>query len=563
MKLLLTAILFLALITTSLVPDPIQLGAKFDYNQLPDADLRQFAEEAWSEGREESAILLLDYIIEQGMPDAPSALSQQNEWLETIAARKSALGKLQAVGWGALSGKVDSMEAFTGAALTDLIVIGDIRDLFVELVLEDDTDELIVLLSTVGIVTTVFPPGEGVVIFLKAAKKSNALSGPLVAQLKRVLEIAKTSGGSTIAAANLKEIFVAFDALFSQCKSWAEATTLLKAARSLDEVKLLAKIAKSSKDGDGARRLAQMIQIAAKGGTKPVGDTLSYIQKHGEKGMDTIYEALRKGPKGLQFLAKHPTLSSRTLKNAKKGHIWAVNDITDFYHAAVIKHGILVVWAKRTLTAILWALLILLWVPRNLLGLFQKRGNAKGKGEAGRDFRPFGNQIAAAIGIILIVLTVYGLSDATISSEASAETFADSPRGGTINMPASVSSGASLGSTLSVGFLCLALLTQILIGVAGRSKIIEAKNDSAPSPLKRLQLLENRDVWLDLPLFAGLGFTVFAFILISLDAEMSRVLAYSSTVFGILSSVLLRLLVYQPARDELIRNCDFTESSEA
>lgn len=66
MKLLLTSILIIAMLTSAIIPDPIQLGATFDYNQLPDADLRLYAEEAWEEGREESAILLLDYIVDQG-----------------------------------------------------------------------------------------------------------------------------------------------------------------------------------------------------------------------------------------------------------------------------------------------------------------------------------------------------------------------------------------------------------------------------------------------------------------------------------------------------------------
>ena len=85
-----------------------------------------------------------------------------------------------------------------------------------------------------------------------------------------------------------------------------------------------------------------------------------------------------------------------------------------------------------------------------------------------------------------------------------------------------------------------------------RSKIRSVEDDEAAEPSMRLRRLDNLDVFLDLPLFTGLALTVVAFILITLDAGMSRHFAYTSTVVGILSSVSLRIRYLFPLKERLI-----------
>lgn len=105
---------------------------------------------------------------------------------------------------------------------------------------------------------------------------------------------------------------------------------------------------------------------------------------------------------------------------------------------------------------------------------------------------------------------------------------------------------------LSILFVVGAILAQLMVGFAARKRILKAKNEDG-SPERRLRLLENQDAWLDLPLFIGLGGTILAFIFISLDAGVSRILAYSSTAAGIIVAVTLRMYFFQPAREALIR----------
>ncbi len=561
MKLLITSLLIIAMITTAIIPDPIQLGAKFDYDQLPDADLRDFAEDAWEEGREESAILLLDYIVEQDMEDAPAARAQRDEWLVALAARDTALGRLKAFGWGALTGEVTSGAGMAGATVADFFVYGDVRDLVNQIVFEDDKDELIILLSAAGVATTAFPPADPAVSALKLARKSSALSEPLVLQLKKLIRVAQTSGASSASVMKLREVFAAVFELAKNTKSWATFSTLLKQARDLDQIKLLARIAGNSQDG--AKQLAQLMTVAAKGGQKHAEDAISYLKVHGQRGMDAMYAALRKGPDGLKFIAKNPTLSARALKNARKLQVYGVDELTDWYHAMVYRFGDWVVWAKRAITGLLLAMVGMLWMPRQFFRRrFWKRSNeSTDSGDAGAGL-VWANRISGVVGVVLLVMVTYVVFDlSTVPAEGAGPYIASMPG----------SSGGSLGGSelpepsnlmLSVLFIGLVILLQFAVWFAARSRILRVSEEEE-SNANRMKLLDNQDTWLDLPLFVGLAGTILAFILISIDAGMSRMLAYLSTVLGILASVLLRLRYYQPTRERLIRGSKKGEEAEA
>lgn len=561
MKLLITAILFVALTTAAIIPDPPQLGAEFDYNGLPDFDLRAYAEEAWAEGREDTALVLLDYIIESNLPDATAAKGQRDEWLAELAKRDSAIGKLMAVGWGAISGEVDSPESMAGSTVADFFIYGDARDAFKELFLEENTDEFIFLLSVAGLATTAFPPADPAVSCLKTARKIGSISEPLVQQLTKIFKAARESK-NTMAIEQLKEAFTVVFELLKNSKTWATFSTLLTQARNLDEVKLFAKIAGHTRDG--AKRLSQLFAVSLKQGAQQAEATVKYLQTQGQRGMDAMYGALRKGPDGLKFIAKNPTLTSRALKGGRKMQVWGVNELTDWYHSLIYKFGHGVVWAKRAFVGLLLASIVMLWLPaawlRRLFGVTSVNGTGKA-----RKVPEFANRLAAVSGIVLIVMAVYvvmdsqavtGSGDVTVLASGGGVQSSDGNSGGTAD-PASPTS-----MMLSILFIGIIVVAQVMIGFEARRRIVKASSE-AESSAHRLRLLESQDTWLDLPLFVGLAGTILAFIFISLDAGISRMLAYSSTIVGILVAVIIRLAVYQPAREILIRKSTAKESQES
>jgi hypothetical protein len=68
----------------------------------------------------------------------------------------------------------------------------------------------------------------------------------------------------------------------------------------------------------------------------------------------------------------------------------------------------------------------------------------------------------------------------------------------------------------------------------------------------KLKKLENADIFLDLPLYAGLFGTVASFIIMTVNPQASRLIAYSSTIIGIIISVALRTILLFPYRQQLL-----------
>jgi len=125
--------------------------------------------------------------------------------------------------------------------------------------------------------------------------------------------------------------------------------------------------------------------------------------------------------------------------------------------------------------------------------------------------------------------------------------------------PGAMATGAAVethsadSAFLSGTMVLLSLAIHAAVWFYVRGKIRQVEDDESPAEF-RLRRLDNLDVFLDLPLFTGLALTVIAFILITLDAGMSRHFAYTATVVGILSAVSLRIRYLYPLKERLIRS---------
>ena len=95
------------------------------------------------------------------------------------------------------------------------------------------------------------------------------------------------------------------------------------------------------------------------------------------------------------------------------------------------------------------------------------------------------------------------------------------------------------------------------ITAAGVFSGLRHSKESIPVRLKKL---ENADLFLDLPLYFGLLGTVASFIVMSFNPNISRLIAYSSTLVGIIFSVILRLTLQYPLKQALI--CAAAELNE-
>jgi hypothetical protein len=78
-----------------------------------------------------------------------------------------------------MTGQGQSLERLLGAVTADFFLIGDVRDLIIQStkqLIDGDSDELILLLSAAGVVTTLAPEIDWAPSLLKAARKAGALS---------------------------------------------------------------------------------------------------------------------------------------------------------------------------------------------------------------------------------------------------------------------------------------------------------------------------------------------------------------------------------------------------
>ena len=82
--------------------------------------------------------------------------------------------------------------------------------------------------------------------------------------------------------------------------------------------------------------------------------------------------------------------------------------------------------------------------------------------------------------------------------------------------------------------------------------VMNSISNSSDSVKLKLKSMENADVFFDIPLYFGLFGTVSAFLVMTFSPQSSRLIAYSSTLIGILSSLFLRVALQYPLRKRLM-----------
>ena len=104
---------------------------------------------------------------------------------------------------------------------------------------------------------------------------------------------------------------------------------------------------------------------------------------------------------------------------------------------------------------------------------------------------------------------------------------------------------------LSLFILIFILILQAFAFVAAADVFFGLKRSKEAISV-RLKKLDNADLFLDLPLYFGLLGTVASFIVMSFNPNISRLIAYSSTLVGIIFSVILRITLQYPLKQTLI-----------
>ncbi len=98
-------------------------------------------------------------------------------------------------------------------------------------------------------------------------------------------------------------------------------------------------------------------------------------------------------------------------------------------------------------------------------------------------------------------------------------------------------------------FVAITALQVLAFGIG--YAVVNAIRKSDESPALKLVRLEGSEIFFDVPLYVGLFGTILAFLVMSYSPQSSRLIAYSSTLIGIIFSLVLRISLHYPLRQKL------------
>lgn len=215
------------------------------------------------------------------------------------------------MGRGFATGDVDGADSLAGAALSDLLLYGDLRDIVKETAINDKADPFVLALASAGAATTLFPPATA------RCRSQNRQTRGLARRPARKLDPARDQIGVKISAGESrrrveKEPRADFGAL-EKNKDVDGFSAVLKSADSPEDIsKICALLGKSP---DNAAKLEQILFISGKSAKR----SFDFIVENSQRGMDFLYSAMRKGPRAAEFAARHPSFAARAAKTPTRG----------------------------------------------------------------------------------------------------------------------------------------------------------------------------------------------------------------------------------------------------
>lgn len=126
-----------------------------------------------------------------------------------------------------------------------------------------------------------------------------------------------------------------------------------------------------------------------------------------------------------------------------------------------------------------------------------------------------------------------------------------SPALGPVSPGNGLAADAEVAGRVSLYIFTMIIVLQLVVFFLALS-VFRFIKKSGDALLVKLDKLENADIFLDLPLYVGLFGTVSSFIVMTFNPQISRLIAYSSTLIGIIFSVFLRTIILFPMRQRML-----------
>ncbi|MBU0715264.1 MAG: hypothetical protein KJ964_07905 [Verrucomicrobia bacterium] len=535
LQIVLIVVTTLVLIAVLQLPDRARDISGADFTALPESDLRTLAEANWEAGRRGAALEVLDYIDRNKVAGWLVAAGQRDKYRATLRTDTTALGHLTALGTelepDAAAG---SFESLAGRCVADGMIHADIPRLITET--SQGANSFITRINEADTLSALFPQAELAFALLKAATCIQAIQPPLQNQLTDCLAAVRSSPGSSLSMAAAQDALMPVYQLAKTCKTWTEFAILLKQARSLEQLKVLIKMASTTPSS--AAKLTQVLIVAGTEAPQAATRAIDVILKQGPAGLDLLYAAVRKGPAGVAWIGDHPAVTLASLNELNRSRVLAPTQLVKHWLAFRSVFGVKATLLKYLVVAGLCSILLVSLIPT-----VSKTGVAGIKQLAGRK----NYWIAAtAVGATISLLLMLG-----------ALVPGPSPDGGGLKLESNgtgpTTSSGNMNAISMAIMVAGILIVQGICWVIAHRRIRDVENDTDTDLPTRLKRMENLDIFLDLPLYCGLAVTIFSFILITTyGVGVARFLAYSSTLVGIVLAVVLRLFYLYPLRESLI-----------
>jgi hypothetical protein len=271
-----------------LIADSGSRLARMQMAALPDFDFASEVRALRLGGRYGEAVMIADAGLRTAQGEARAALEAERTL--TIDEQESWLRRAKDLGVGAITGSGTTLERVVGAVAADFFIVGDVRDLLVQggrQLIDGESDEVVLALSVVGIVTTLAPEIDWAPSILKAARRGGHMTEAMGRRLLTIIRGRATG-----------ELQNALRAVATTASGASPGTAMrvLRHAESTEDLTRFASFVKRHPDAGLALHVggAEASQVA-----RATADA-------GEAGLRTetaLLKASRKGPAGVRLFS--------------------------------------------------------------------------------------------------------------------------------------------------------------------------------------------------------------------------------------------------------------------
>lgn len=286
LKLALLASLFIALLCVS---EALQIEREASqFKSLAYHDFIPDAQRLRSQGRLAEARDLLDFVLAH--PELPRQHEAYTMRADIQRQMDSWLEKMKRVGKGALKGAGHNTDEILGAIGADMFAIGDVRDLVIQgwhYVRGEQTDAVLVALSTLGLVTTLVPEVDWAPAFLKVARKTGAMTRRFGEFIVALAHHTKRTRSTAMAMECFRDT-----ATLGKRLGPAEALNIMRFVETQSDLRLVARFAEYAPES-----AYTTLRVGGR-------QTLHILEKSGlEHGAEIAIEAVKRGPRGVAMTA--------------------------------------------------------------------------------------------------------------------------------------------------------------------------------------------------------------------------------------------------------------------